>query len=240
MVLTETLAADLGVNIGESVSIRGDRGTKEFTVSGIYHCANDMGANLGMSREGYLQIGTDDPRIWCRHYFLADVSQKRAITEILEGTYGRDVHVHENTWPGLFSIIGAMHLLLAFMYGMSVVFIGIVTVMTSSKILDAEKKDMGIYKSIGYPVWKLRLVFALRFGAAAALGGAAGTVLSIILADTFVGTVMRFAGISNFESHPSVLIILMPEVIMTGLFFAFAYLAAGKIKKEDMTVLIAE
>lgn len=240
VVLTETLAADLGVDIGESVSIRGDMGTKEFTVSGIYHCANDMGANLGMSREGYLQVGADDPRIWCHHYFLADASKKQAITETLENTYGGDVHVHENTWPGLFSIISAMHLLLAFMYGMSVVFIGIVTVMTGSKLLEAERKDMGIYKSIGYSVQKLRMTFALRFGIVAFFGGAAGTVLSIFLTDTFVGNVMRLTGISNFESHPTVLTILMPGVIMTALFLVFAYLAAGKIKKEDMTMLIAE
>lgn len=240
VVLTEVLAADLGVEIGDSVSIRGDMGTKEFTVSGIYHCANDMGANLGMSREGYLSIGADDQRIWCHHYFLADTSKKQIITETLESIYGGDVHVHENTWPGLFSIIDAMHLLLAFMYGMSVIFIGIVTVMTGSKLLDAERKDMGIYKSIGYSVRKLRISFALRFGIVAALGGAIGTILSIVLTDIFVGNIMRFVGISNFESHPNILIILMPEVIMTALFLIFAYLAAGKIKKEDMSVLTAD
>lgn len=240
VVLTESLAADLDVDIGDSVSVRGDMGIKEFTVSGIYHCANDMGMNLGMSREGYLKIGADDPRIWCYHYFLADASQKQIITEALENTYGGDVHVHENTWPGLFSIISAMRLLLAFMYGMSIIFIGIVTVMTGSKILDAEKKDMGIYKAIGYSVRKLRLVFALRFGVAAAAGAGVGTILSVFLTDPFVGAVMRFAGISNFESHPTIVTMLIPGAIMTVIFLMFAYLAAGKIKKEDMTVLTAE
>lgn len=240
VVLTEVLAADLEASVGEKVSIRGDKGTKEFTVSGIYHCANDMGANLGMSREGYLAVGTDDPRIWCHHYFLADPSQKQAITEVLENTYGGDVHVHENTWPGLFSIISAMHLLLAFMYCMSVIFICIVTMMTGSKILDAEKKDMGIYKSIGYSTQKLRFTFALRFGIVAAMGSGIGIILSMFFADPFVAAVMRFAGISNFASHPSIITVLMPGLFVTALFLAFAYIAAGKIKKEDMTVLTAE
>lgn len=45
VVLTEALAAVLGVDVGDPVTIRGNKGSGEFTVSGIYHCANDMGAN---------------------------------------------------------------------------------------------------------------------------------------------------------------------------------------------------
>ena len=143
VVLTETAASDLGVSIGGKVTIRGDAGSGEFTVSGIYHCANDMGANIGMNREGYLSIGQDTPQLWCHHYFLADTSQRMAVTEGLTQAYGGDVHVHENSWPGLFGIISAMRGLLVFMYGMIAVFVFIVTIMTGSKILAAEQKDMG-------------------------------------------------------------------------------------------------
>lgn len=240
VVLTETIASDLGIDVGETVSIRGDMGTKEFVVSGIYHCANDMGANLGMSRAGYLSIGNDDPRIWCHHLFLADSSKKQVITEKLEHTYGGDVHVHENTWPGLFGIIRAMHMLLIFMYGISTVFICIVTVMAGTKILDAEKKDMGIYKAIGCSAGMLRLTFAMRFGVVAAVGALLGIVAAAFLTDPAVATVMRLVGISNFESNPSVGATLVPGISVTVLFLLFAYLSAGKIKKEDMTVLTAE
>ncbi|MDO4337772.1 MAG: FtsX-like permease family protein [Eubacteriales bacterium] len=240
VVLTETVAYDLGVDVGDRVTIRGDTGTKEFTVSGIYHCANDMGANLGMSREGYLSIGSDDPGIWCRHYFLADTSQKQVITEALENAYGGDVHVHENTWPGLFGIISAMHLMLIFMYGMSAVFVGIVTVMTGTKILDAEQKDMGIYRAIGCHSKSLRLMFALRFGIVAVAGAVIGTILAAGLTDLLVSAVMRFAGISNFASNPSFVTIVIPGLAVTTMFFVFAYLASGKLRYEDMAVLTAD
>lgn len=39
----------------------------------------------GMTAEGYLLIGRDDPQIWCHHYFLADPSQKAAINGALAG-----------------------------------------------------------------------------------------------------------------------------------------------------------
>lgn len=240
VVLTETVALDLGVDIGDVVTVQGDMGAGKFMVSGIYHCANDMGANLGMSREGYLTIGWDDPRLWCYHYFLADTSRKQAITEMLEQSYGGDVHVHENTWPGLFGIIAAMHTLLTFLYGMSAVFICIVTVLAAAKILDAEQKDLSIYKSIGCSVGMLRWSFAMRFGVVAAVGAVIGILAAIFVTDPLVSAVMRRMGISNFASHPSAGNLLAPGVVMILLFVMFAYLAAGKIKKEDMAVLTAD
>lgn len=240
VVLTEILASDLGVDVGDRVTIRGDAGTEKFTVSGIYHCANDMGANLGMSREGYFSIGRDDARLWCYHYFLAEPSQKQAITEKLENTYGGDVHVHENTWPGLFGIINAMHLMILFMYGMSAVFICIVTAMVASKLLEAERIDLGIYRSIGCSAQMLRVSFILRFGIVAFVGAVIGTAVAAIVTDPFVSMVMRAVGISNFKSHPTFDSVLIPGLFIVVLFLVFSYLASGKIKRADMTVLTAE
>lgn len=240
VVLTEALAADLGADVGDSVTIRGNKGSREFTVSGIYHCANDMGANLGMSREGYLSIGEDDSRLWCCHYFLEDPSQQQAIMEALEQTYGGDVHVHENSWPGLFGIISAMHRMILFLYGMSAVFICIVTGMAGTKILDAERKNMGIYKSIGCSVRMLRLSFAFRFGLVAAAGAVIGTLAAMGVTDPVVSALMRLAGISNFASGNTPGSVLLPGGMVILLFFGFAWLLSGRIRNEDMNVLTAE
>ena len=240
VVLTEVLAADLGAEVGDLVTIRGNKDSREFRVSGIYHCANDMGANLGMNREGYLSIGEDDSRLWCYHYFLSDTSRKQALTEELEQTYGGDVHVHENSWPGLFGIISAMHVLIIFLYGVSAVFVCIVTGMAGARILDTEQKDIGIYKSIGCSVQMLRLSFALRFGLVSAVGAVIGTLAAVCFTDVIVSSVMRLAGISNFASGNTPGSILFPGLAVTFLFLWFAWLLAGRIRKEDMNVLTAE
>lgn len=240
VVLTEALASDLGADVGDFVTIWGNKGSGEFTVSGIYHCANDMGANLGMSRDGYLSIGEDDSRLWCYHYFLEDPSQKQAITEALEQTWGGDVHVHENSWPGLSGIISAMHMLIFFLYGVSAAFICVVTGMSGTKILDAEQKDMGIYKSIGCSVRMLRFSFAFRFGIVAGVGAVIGTLAAMGFTDPVVSTVMRLAGISNFASGNTPGSVLLPGSMVILLFFGFAWLLSGRIRREDMNVLTAE
>lgn len=240
VVLTESVAADMEVSIGDTLQVRGDKGSAEFVVSGIYQCANDMGNNIGMSKEAYLKIGNDNEYLWCYHYFLEDSSLKKEITEALETAYGGDIHVHENTWPGLFGIIAAMQALVIFFYGMVALFIFIVTIMTGSKILNAEQKDMGIYQAIGFSTKSLRLTFALRFSITAAIGALLGMALSAILTDPIVSAVMRLAGISHFASHPSILQIIFPVVVVTLLFTYFSWLIAGKIKKIDLNVLISD
>ena len=240
IVITEFIAVNFGIAIGDTVIVRGDSGSGEYIVSGIYSCANDMGDNFGMNREGYLKIGRDHPNLWCWHYFFADNSQKDSVTEALESAYGGDIHVHENTWPGLFGIISAMQALLVLMYALVIVFILIVTVMTGSKILLAEQKDLGIYKAIGFSSASLRLTFALRFAMVAVLGGLTGTLLAAVITDPLVSSVMKLAGISNFVSHPNFIGLVLPMVVVTLLFAAFGGLLAGKIKKVPLTVLVAD
>lgn len=78
-----------------------------------------------------------NPNIWCSHYFLEYPDCKYDITAELEELYGGDVHVHENTWPGLFGIISEMQALVIFMYAAVAIFILAVTVMKSRKIISA-------------------------------------------------------------------------------------------------------
>lgn len=240
IVLTEFVASDLGVSIGDTVTVQADMGSGVYTVSGIYTCANDMGDNVGLSREGYLKIGQDSPELWCHHYFLTDPSQKTAVTEALQEAYGGDVHVHENTWPGLFGIISAMRALMVFQYGMVMVFILIVTVMTGSRILSAEKQDIGIMKALGFTSGQLQTAFALRFGLAAVPGAVIGTGLAALLTDPLVSEVMKMAGISNFASSAAIGNTLFPAAAVILLFTCFAYIVSRKIKNVDLAVLITE
>lgn len=84
-VLTEFVAGDLGVGIGDTVAVSGGAGSMPYRVSGIYQCANDMGANVGLSREGYAKIGRETAGMWCVHYFLEDVSMQQEVMLALEG-----------------------------------------------------------------------------------------------------------------------------------------------------------
>lgn len=240
VVLTEFVAADLGVTVGDRVTIAAARGRADYLVCGIYQCANDMGANIGMNREGYALIGEESPTMWCYHYFLEDASFQPQVMRALEETYGGDVYLHENTWPGLAGILSAMKLLLVFLYGVTAVFIAVVTALAGARLLSMERKDLGIYKALGFPSGRLRRSFALRFGAAALAGGAMGTVCGVLLADPLVAALLRSQGISNFSAHPGIGAVLLPGLAVMLAFVAFAYWMSGAIKKVPLSVLTEE
>lgn len=240
VVLTEFVAADSGVSIGDTVTLAGSRGSGEYTVSGIYQCANDMGMNVGLSREGYARIGEEAPNMWCTHFFLADPSLQPQIMQALSDAYGGDVYLHENSWPGLYGILSAMRLLMIFLYAMVVLFVLVATLLTAEKLLRAEHRDLTIYRAIGLSFRRLRRSFALRFGIVALLGSIGGTLLGAFLTDPLVALLMRMEGISNFASHPGLLTALLPGLVVTALFLLFAYGSAGKIRKEPLASLAEE
>lgn len=240
IVLTQFMAEDMNIGIGDSVSVSYEANSSEYIVSGIYQCANDMGKNFGMSREGYLKIGRNDSNLWCVHYFLERPDRKADILHALEKEFGGAIHVHENSWPGLYGIVSAMHMLIIFMYSIVAIFILVVVIMTGRKILFAEQKNLGIYRALGFSIKHLRLTFAMRFGLVSLLGAISGSILSLIVTDPLVAAVMRAYGISDFSSQPGWIAILLPAVVVTGLFVLFAYLISRKIKKVELTMLIAE
>lgn len=240
IVLTEFVAADLGVGIGDTVTVGGGAGSMPYRVCGIYQCANDMGANVGLSREGYAKIGRETAGMWCVHYFLEDVSKQQEVMRALEGLYGGDVYLHENSWPGLFGILSAMKWLMLFMYAVVSVFVFVVTVLSAGRLLAMEQKDLGIYRAIGFPPDRLRFSFSLRFGIVSGVGSALGSLSAVLFTDPLVAALLRQFGISNFSGKPSALNIIIPIVAVTGLFMLFAWLDAEKIRKMRLTVLVAE
>lgn len=239
IVVTEFVAADLGVVIGDNVSVAYQGKTTDFTIVGIYQCANEMGANIGMSREGFLRVGAETAGMWCRHYFLRDTAQKGTIIAALENAYGSALYIHENSWPGLAGILAAMDMLLTVFYVTAALFVLIVTALTGSRLLTAEKKDMGIYRSMGFSCGQLQRSFAARFGITALIGAVGGILAGAFFTDALVGLVLRSNGISNFHSRPGVLGILFPAAVIAAMFWGFAYLYAGKMKRTALTILAA-
>ncbi len=74
----------------------------------------------------------------------------------------------------------------------------------------------------------------------AVIGSVLGNVLSGLFTDSLVTAMLTMCGVSRFESSLSPLQMLFSGVVVSGLFLIFAYLAAGKIKKVEPSILIVE
>lgn len=241
IVITEILSEDLGVQIGDYVTISFEDKSEKYIVSGYYECANDVGLNFAMSSEGFKRISDDKKYKGDLTYDLKDNTDIDKIVEKLESKFGDKITVVENTgWDAAKVITQAMNVVSMFMYILITIFILIVVIMTGSKILYREKHDMGIYKAVGIDSRNLRIMFALRFGMVSVIGSILGICLSAAINDKIVSYVIRMAGVSRFSTNISVVEAFMPMIIVTCMFIAFAYLASGKIKRVNLQQLIVE
>lgn len=199
-----------------------------------------MGQNIGLSREGYVSLGEDTPQMWCTHYFLEDPSLQPQVMEALSAAFGGDVYLHETSWPGLSGILSAMGLLMSFLYTMVAVFVLVATLLTVEKLLRSERRDLAIYRALGFPARRLQASFALRFCLVGLAGSLLGTALSAVLTDPLVALLLRAEGISNFSSQPGWIVVALPGAVVTGLFSLFALLAAGKLKRIPLSTIASQ
>lgn len=240
LVMTQTVAEQLGVGIGDNVSLRCREKELEFIITGIYQCANDMGANFGINKEGYERFGKEEEFSYWRFYLLKEPLMTQEMIEMLNENYGKQLKVDENTWSGIDSIVAVTSSLMVFMFIITIVFILITVTLTGSKILYKERHDLGIYKSLGFASGRLRLAFALRFVIVSAAGSVVGIVMSAHLTDPLATAMLKMCGVSRFSSRLTPFRMFIPGIFVSALFFAFAYFAAGKIKKVEPGILIVE
>ncbi|MCM1183056.1 MAG: hypothetical protein NC337_06765 [Roseburia sp.] len=239
ILITDTVAGELDLQIGDTVRVAAGGRMQEYQVSGIYQCANGMGSNIGMSLEGYAKIGDITGYIWCRHYILEDGNMRDYAYDYLEEHY-RGIDVHTNSWSGLSGIVFVMHALIVLLYVVTAVVILITVALVAGKLLQSEKSDMAIYKSLGLHTGKLRISFALRFLIVVFAGAVLGAVASEILADPLIGAVFKSFGIGEFTAGFSVLGNVMPLVVIPVLFALSAWIYSARLSRVSIVELIAE
>ncbi len=239
VLITDTVASEHGLAIGDTVRIAAGGRAEEYTVSGIYMCANGMGSNIGLSMAGYSKIGDITGFIWCYHYILEDGGVRDYAMQYLQEHY-TGIDVHTNSWSGLDGIVSMMHLLILVIYLVAALVILTSVALISGKLLNAETSDTAIYKSMGFRGSVLRFSFALRFLLVSAVGAAIGTLISALLSGKLIGSLFKSFGIGEFAASPGILGILLPTVIVTALFFGFALLLSRKMGRVNMIRLISE
>ena len=158
-------------------------GSRAYTVSGIYQWTNDMETNIGMSRRDTKRLNRIHRQSGVR--IIADPalqSDHRCARERIVGA----VYLHENSRPGLYAVLSAMDVLMVFQYIMVSLFILVVTLLASGKLLLAEQRDLRIYRVRGMPASRRRS-FAIRFLLISFSGCIAGILPRGVSTDSIVG-----------------------------------------------------
>lgn len=242
ILITEMVAELLEVEIGDEVTVSFQENQETFLISGFYQSGSDSGMAFAMNFEGAKKVGIDTS--WAYHYYvLEDTSELKQIEEEINEKYGSFLGVwvydeEENSvWREYEEIVDVLKIII---YTFSILFAFVVVRMVCTKTFVQERRDIGIYKAIGFTTRKLRLGFGIRFFIIAVLGSILGAILSVLFSAKVLGAVFSLIGLSRVTLEYSFLAVFIPTVAIALSFFLFAYLVSSKIRKVEIKELIIE
>lgn len=246
ILITEFVAKDLGLDIGDTVKVSYQEDQAEFLISGIYQSASDMGINFGITEEGYLRLRdlSELPKelVVTQMYGIAKADDAEEIAETLNQEYGEKIQA-KTTEQGYFDAsasAAAVRAITALAYVLAIIFVLVVIFLVCGNVFAKEQQDYGIYKAMGFTSSKLRLQFALRFLLVSLAGSLIGVVFGCLLNRFCIESVMSLVGISHVEMELTLLSVVFPVFVMAFAFFLFSWTLSVHIKKVEPRILIVE
>lgn len=240
IVISEMIADTLEVDMGDEVTLMNKDKEGIYLISGIYQTGNDSGMNFALSFEGAEKMGVKNTPFL--GFVLENGDKKEEIAEALNRKYGdvitaevpaREEYLNSNT-------LEAVSMIKTVIYICSILFSLVVIRMVCQKAFMQERRNIGIYKAIGFTSGDLRMQFALRFLAVAVIGAALGTALSLAFSAKLLGSFLGLIGISQINVDYTPAAVLVPIAVMSACFFFFAYLVSGRIKSVAIRELVVE
>ncbi|WP_019679104.1 ABC transporter permease [Ruminococcus flavefaciens] len=240
IVITELLADELDIKLGDTVNIAKFDNHEEFIISGIYMSMSDMGRAAAINTDAGEKLGlhkhTDHGSI-----MLEDETKAEEAKAALEEEYGDSIKVtlgKDDDDDAIYDT--AVKVIRIIIYTFSLFFAFIVVSMMSSKAFTQEKNDIGIFKSQGFTTGRLRLQFAVRFFIVSVFGALLGTLLGMLFMNKLITILLRGIGVTNFYTPLTPASILVPAAAISICFFLFAFLVSRRIKKIGIRQLITE
>lgn len=237
--ITSFLAKELDLEIGDKVTVSRQNYEQEYLITGINVFANELGLNFSMPLEGAKNLGIEDTLFY--GFSLADETKCKELAEEINEEYG-DILTATGyeADPNIELYTTTINAMTAVIYVVSVVFSLVVVMMFCKKAFLQERRDIGIYKSLGFTSAKLRLQFAVRFLIVSLMGSALGSVLSVLFTEKLLTVIFKMVGISSFNTQFTPVAFIIPIAIIAVSFFAFSYLASRRIKKVEIKELVVE
>lgn len=243
VILSDMAADEMGLKIGDTVTVSGKKKEAEYLISGIFQTPNDSGMAFAMSLDGVRRIAMEDVHISYMGMALEDPSQAERIAEELNEKFGDMISAQGDNdvlgyGDGIFDLASlAMQVMI---YVFSGIFALVTVIMVCSKAFSQERTDIGIYKAIGFTCRKLRIQFAVRFFIVSLIGGVIGSIAGSLFSVNVINAIFSLFGISEVAADYTAMTFAGAVAFVSLCVLVFAYLASGKVKRVEIRELVTE
>lgn len=241
VIITYMVADELGLKIGDTVTVSGKKKEAEYLICGIFQTSSDSGMAFAMSLDGAKRLG--DAHISYMGMALEDASQAKQIAEALNENFGdmieaqgEDNDQDQSDDPFDLAVLAIRIVIYVF----SGIFALVTVIMVCREAFSQERTDIGIYKAIGFTCRKLRTQFAVRFFIVSLIGGVIGCVAGSLFSASILNIIFGLFGISRVTAEYNFFTFAGAVAFVSLCVLVFAYLVSGRVKRVEIRELVTE
>ncbi len=243
-----SLARAKGLSVGDELQVeKVDGEERSYIVSGLLSSVLNGGNGVVLTYEGLQELmepGSEAADV-SRQYQLADPDKADEVVEALASRFGDSV---DTELTGLFGSASNLLLLVRDMltimgYVMSafaLVLACVAVMLVSRRTLLSERRDMGVYRAMGFTVASLRTSFALRFLGVSAVGALAGSALTMAAGGALISSLFGLFGVGAFSLALPVWEALAISAVFALAFALSAFGMSRRIKDVSVRELVVE
>lgn len=242
------LARAKGLSVGDELQVsKSDGEERTYIVSGLLSSVLNGGNGVVLTYEGFQ--GLVEPELEgagiSRQYQLADPDKVDEVADALASRFGDSV---DTELTGLFASSTSLLLLVRDMlttmgYAMSafaLVLACVAVILISRRTLLSERRDLGIYRAMGFTVGSLRISFTMRFLGVSAVGALIGAALAMAAGGALISMLFSLFGVGGFS-----LVLPAWEAVAISVAFALAFALSAfgmsrRIRRVSVQELVAE
>lgn len=239
---TQKICNAYNLSIGDEVTLSLNGTKAAYILSGINQSMTEAGSCITINLDGLHRL---DDTIQISYIGIDLKDDKHAkeiiqrINELYEEDYGR-ARISSDKEDFSRQLLTSTIIAKLVIFSFSIIFFFVTINMMVTKAFLKERKDLGIYKALGFTSTRLRVIFALRFTVVSGFGAVAGIILGLLFSGKVLGLALSITGISYLSLNYSLLEIIIVLLACFTTIFLSGYLTSSKIKKVEVKELIVE
>ncbi|MCI5500294.1 MAG: ABC transporter permease [Lachnospiraceae bacterium] len=242
--ISSVVAERLGVNKGDTVMIESNKKEEAYVISGITQRISNLGISLIMSEEGAKRINcTAKPD--SLYVYLNDASDIKGEIKQIKASYNNTSDIVYSDFDEIYqsvlsSFTGSLKSLCIIFVIVTIIVIALIILLVMKMKMVREKRNMGIYKAIGFTTIQIIWQNVMSFAPVISVGALAGVLIGKFGINKACVAALSLCGIIKANLTVPFLLVASIFVITTILSFIICILASLKVRKIEAYKMITE
>ncbi|HEX2925180.1 MAG TPA: ABC transporter permease [Ruminiclostridium sp.] len=213
------IAKKMGKTIGDTIKVSYKDKSYSYLITGLSQQLSNPGRVAALTLDGYKRINPDYKRDEMSVYLSGIESEKfiKTVKEKFAGQLYETINMDTASESEMGSINNAIFSIMSLIIVMTLIVVSLILYLLIKAMLIKHKRDLGIFKAIGYTTIQLMTQTALSFVPVVLAGSALGGLIASFYSNTTLSLLLASMGIYNATFK-----INIPAVIYICVGIAFA------------------